>query len=42
MHINLISREEDRIERTLPGLHDALDFLFYLSLDLRREGDLTR
>ena len=41
MHINLISREEDRIERTLPGLHDARDFLFYLSLDLRREGDLN-
>ena len=41
MHINLISREEDRIERTLPGLHDARDFLFYLSLDLRREGGLN-
>lgn len=35
MRINLISREEDRIERTLPGLRDARAYLYDLMIRLR-------
>jgi hypothetical protein len=39
MRVNLMSREEDRIERILPGLQDARALLLDLGKELQDQGD---